>query len=200
MRFVRPCARPSLSRAADPWRLVHALVWALFDVSLGPAPSGRPDGGFRRQAERSWVTHWTRPRRKPRTYRSPQILDGGAAAVLLHSAGDAELVVIGDRGLGGFSGLVLGSVAVQVAEEEELVLAESLAGHRPVPAGARHSRARTCPTREGSGRRLQARPARRGRRPWPGWLHRARLGSVSHAVLHHSHSPLAIVRHRRTDH
>jgi nucleotide-binding universal stress UspA family protein len=39
---------------------------------------------------------------------------GGAAQVLLEQAQDAELVVLGSRGLGGFAGLLLGSVTSQV--------------------------------------------------------------------------------------
>jgi nucleotide-binding universal stress UspA family protein len=44
-----------------------------------------------------------------------RIVDGAVAAVLLAEARDAHMVVLGDRGLGGFTGLLVGSVAVQVA-------------------------------------------------------------------------------------
>jgi nucleotide-binding universal stress UspA family protein len=40
---------------------------------------------------------------------------GGAAAVLVAQSRGAAMVVVGDRGLGGFSGLLIGSVAVQLA-------------------------------------------------------------------------------------
>jgi nucleotide-binding universal stress UspA family protein len=39
---------------------------------------------------------------------------GGAASVLVEAAKDAELLVIGSRGLGGFRGMLLGSVTQQV--------------------------------------------------------------------------------------
>lgn len=39
---------------------------------------------------------------------------GGPASVLVEAAKDAELLVIGSRGLGGFRGMLLGSVTQQV--------------------------------------------------------------------------------------
>src|SRR5690348_17487352 len=45
---------------------------------------------------------------------STSLVGGAAARVLLEAAEDARLVVLGSRGLGGWSGLLVGSVAVQV--------------------------------------------------------------------------------------
>jgi len=45
----------------------------------------------------------------------PKVTEGPAAQAILEAAKGAELVVVGSRGLGGFRGLLLGSVSTQVA-------------------------------------------------------------------------------------
>ena len=44
--------------------------------------------------------------------------EGHAARVLLRHGGDADMLVVGSRGRGGFTGLLLGSVSHQVATHE----------------------------------------------------------------------------------
>jgi nucleotide-binding universal stress UspA family protein len=43
-----------------------------------------------------------------------QLVEGGAASALLAATQDADLVVVGARGVGGFLGLLIGSVSTQV--------------------------------------------------------------------------------------
>lgn len=45
---------------------------------------------------------------------SQRVGAGGPASVLVEAAADAELLVLGSRGLGGFRGMLLGSVTQQV--------------------------------------------------------------------------------------
>ena len=50
------------------------------------------------------------------------IREGHAAQVLVEAADDADLLVIGSRGHGGFSGLLLGSVSAQCAHHAPCAL------------------------------------------------------------------------------
>jgi len=99
-----------------PVRVVHAFVWPLLNVPLGPSPYGPPQGGLRHAAEKIVneavaYAHGC----DPRVAVSGEVVDGGVSAVLVAESRRAFAVVLGDRGLGGYTGLLVGSVAVQVA-------------------------------------------------------------------------------------
>ncbi|GHJ08855.1 hypothetical protein TPA0907_32220 [Micromonospora humidisoli] len=112
---VGVAAREAVARNR-PLRVVHAFIWPLFGVPLGPAPVGPPDGGLRNEAERI-VTEAVAEAGKiaPELTVTGYLSDGAPTPVLLREARDAALVVLGTRGLGGFAGLLIGSVAVQVS-------------------------------------------------------------------------------------
>ncbi|GAA4465290.1 universal stress protein [Phytohabitans houttuyneae] len=99
-----------------PVRVVHAFVWPLLHVPVGPSPYGPADGGLRHEAERivgEAVAYAETC--DARVSVSGDVIAGGVSAVLLAASRHAFAIVLGDRGLGGFTGLMVGSVAVQVA-------------------------------------------------------------------------------------
>lgn len=99
-----------------PLRLVHAFVWPLLGVYLGPSPEGPPGGGLAADADRIIAEALTRATAAaPELRVTAEVVTGAVVPVLLDEASRAALVVLGDRGLGGFTGLLVGSVAVQVA-------------------------------------------------------------------------------------
>ncbi|WP_025620574.1 universal stress protein [Salinispora cortesiana] len=255
-----------------PLRVVHAFIWPLTGTPLTPVPGAPVTAGLRNQAE-EYVREAVEQARKisPDLRITGVVVDGAPTPVLVEEAQKAVLTVLGHRGLGGFAGLLLGSVTVQVAArakspvlvvrgepradgpvvvgvdgsqlsteavafafeeaarrdaslvalhawlfptpvgpgdilplvydldavegEEERALAESLAGfaERYPQVQVRHRVVRGSPARvlvEASKSAQLVVVGAHGRGALGGLL----LGSVSHAVLHHGHSPLAIVR------
>lgn len=99
-----------------PLRVVHAFIWPLLHVPLGPSPAGPPEGGLRQEAERMVADAIAYAQEiAPYVPVSGDVVEGQPSVVLLGESREAPLLVVGDRGLGGFAGLLLGSVAVQVS-------------------------------------------------------------------------------------
>jgi nucleotide-binding universal stress UspA family protein len=108
-------AREASARGC-PLRIVHAFLWPLYNVPLGPVPGGPLDTGLRAAAERILSAAAERTRRAaPAVDVSTDLPVCAPAAALIDASQDAALVVVGHRGLGGFTGLLLGSVGVQTA-------------------------------------------------------------------------------------
>ncbi|MEU8313916.1 universal stress protein [Micromonospora sp. NPDC048887] len=114
-RAVRLAAREARARNR-PLRLVHGFIWPLMRVPVS-APAGSPPGaGLRHQAEQLVADAVAvAEAESPGLRIAGEIIDGEAAAVLLAESPTAAVIVLGDRGLGGFAALVIGSVALQVA-------------------------------------------------------------------------------------
>ncbi|MFC7549042.1 universal stress protein [Plantactinospora sp. GCM10030261] len=111
---VRLAAREAWWRDR-PLRIVHAFIWPLLRVPVGPSPYGPSEGGLRHQAERLVAEAVdVAAKTVPDLPVDSAIVDGAAPPVLLRAARDAELLVLGSRGLGGVGDLLLGSTAVQV--------------------------------------------------------------------------------------
>ncbi|MEU8300576.1 universal stress protein [Micromonospora sp. NPDC048909] len=115
LRAVRLAAAEA-ARRHRPLRVVHGFIWPLLHVPLSAAPDGPPGGGLRNQAEQLVAAAVAEAEAAAPAVRvSGEIIDGEAAAVLLGESPTAALIVLGDRGLGGFTALVVGSVAIQVS-------------------------------------------------------------------------------------
>jgi nucleotide-binding universal stress UspA family protein len=130
---VGPAAREARLRRR-PLRVVYAFIWPYLGVPLGPSPVGPPDGGLVNDAERIVQEALTRARvATPDVEVTGAAVIGDAAAVLMEESRTAVLVVVGDRGLGGFTGLLVGSVAVQLAAHATCPVL--VARGRPDPTG-----------------------------------------------------------------
>ncbi|GAA3384140.1 MULTISPECIES: universal stress protein [Streptomyces] len=103
-----------------PLRLVHAVDWPLDPVLPGV---GRQD--VDRWADQTLAeTSGELRRRHPRLEVTPRALSARPAAALAAEASDADLLVLGSRGLGGLVGFIVGSVAMStlVATDTPVVL------------------------------------------------------------------------------
>jgi nucleotide-binding universal stress UspA family protein len=107
-------ARAAVQRGR-PLHLVHGYLHALgYGVPVNPYDLGVPgpseDGrAMLERAAADLAGRWSGLSVQVRQ------VAGGPAASLVEESGRAELVVVGSRGLGGFAGLLLGSVSTQVA-------------------------------------------------------------------------------------
>jgi nucleotide-binding universal stress UspA family protein len=99
-----------------PLRIVHAFMWPTVGVAVSPGLAGPSLQAFRDQAEEI-VTEARQLATKvaPDIAITARILTGGPGQVLRDESRQAVLLVLGDRGLGGFAELLIGSVAVQTA-------------------------------------------------------------------------------------
>jgi nucleotide-binding universal stress UspA family protein len=99
-----------------PLRIVHAFLWPLTNDLMGPPGLGTPDAGLQRAAESVLSAAADRAHKlAPAVDISTDLPANTPAAALIDASHDAALVVVGHRGLGGFAGLLVGSVGVQVA-------------------------------------------------------------------------------------
>ena len=112
---VRWAAREAHRRHA-PLRVVHAWVWPLYRVPLGPAPGAPPGAGLRAAAESVLAAARSTAHAVAADLPVETSLEvGGSVPVLLRAAEGAALLVVGNRGLGGFTGLLLGSTGIAVS-------------------------------------------------------------------------------------
>lgn len=108
------------ARRARSLRVVHAFIWPELHVPLGPSPEGPPEGGIANDARRILEEAMAHAQKlRPDVTVIGDLVVGAPVRVLLAEAHRAAMVVLGDRGLGGFTGLLVGSVAIHVAAHAE---------------------------------------------------------------------------------
>ncbi|QRP50221.1 universal stress protein [Amycolatopsis sp. FDAARGOS 1241] len=117
-------------------RLVHAYVVPAPGVSRISVTTVRE--GFRSRAE-SWVAEASAAvlAQWPSLRIERVVVEGSPVGVLLRESAGAEVVVLGSRGLGGFTGLLVGSTAVSLVAHAQCPVVV-VRGRRPddVPAVA----------------------------------------------------------------
>jgi nucleotide-binding universal stress UspA family protein len=129
-------------RRERPLRLVHAWNWH-------PRQDGEPATAAQRHlARRALRQAEDRIRRTcPGVPLDDAQVEGPATAALLAAAGEADVLVLGSRGLSGFTGFLVGSVALGVVARAErpvvLVRAGEEAADEHVPAEDGSASART---------------------------------------------------------
>ncbi|MGH3660691.1 MAG: universal stress protein [Micromonosporaceae bacterium] len=118
-----------------PLRVVHGLVWPQVYAPIGGAVHKGSGDGLWEGAEQiltdaAGSAHAAQPDIEVDT----SLIEDTGPVALLESGRDAALLVVGSRGPGGFSGLVVGSTAVQLARH---VLVEASAEAQLLVVGAR---------------------------------------------------------------
>lgn len=103
-------------RRDAPLVIVHAWQFPLYHVPLDSPVVTPQDGGLERAAEKVVSDAEDRARAIAGDIDvTGRLISGGAAGAVLAVAERAALVVLGSRGLGGVTGLLVGSVGVQVS-------------------------------------------------------------------------------------
>jgi nucleotide-binding universal stress UspA family protein len=98
--------------------VVHAFVWPVALVAARPAAEGAPEPATFLRAKADAIVDEARTRAEKVAQGitvTTEASDGPAAFVLVQRSHHAALMVVGDRGLGRFDGILAGTVATQLA-------------------------------------------------------------------------------------
>lgn len=125
-----PGARAALEWAAREAKLHDASLAAVLAWSFLGQPTEQFSPFFGQEDARAALRTWVDDARLPVEVDCEVVLDLPAAA-LLEAGADADLLVVGSRGLGGFRELLLGSVSSVVAERSVSPVAIVRAAQHP---------------------------------------------------------------------
>jgi nucleotide-binding universal stress UspA family protein len=117
-RYALDWATEEVRVRPRPLHLLHACGWPLLDVPLGPSVYRLPASARARDdvyAVAEKILAEAASRVDPAIPVTSEISSDLPARALLTASHTATAVVVGSRGTGGFAGLLLGSVAEQVA-------------------------------------------------------------------------------------
>jgi nucleotide-binding universal stress UspA family protein len=127
-------AREAFARGR-PLLMVHAFTWPTTHVHIESAPTGPIMDGLRHFAERILAEAADLARAAaPGVETTTAVITGEPLTVLEHQSRSAALLVVGSRGLGAFTGLLLGSVAMHLAAHSHCPVL--VVRGRPDPTGA----------------------------------------------------------------
>ncbi|MGV0111785.1 universal stress protein [Arthrobacter sp. CP30] len=113
-RAVRWAARHA-SAIGFPLLVAHCSAWSLFTQNLGPV-EGIKDSGLQHEAEKTLAEGVElAAQTAPDLEVMQRLLAGIPSEVLSKLSAEASLLVTGTRGLGGFVGLLVGSVSLHLA-------------------------------------------------------------------------------------
>jgi nucleotide-binding universal stress UspA family protein len=107
-----PQSEVALRWAVDQARATHADISAVMAWQI-PATYGYGDLLAMRDSAEKSLQEIVNTVSDPDVHVVGRFVDGGSAGVLIEAGDNADLLVVGSRGRGGFKGLLLGSVSTQ---------------------------------------------------------------------------------------
>ncbi|MET1087353.1 MAG: universal stress protein [Arthrobacter sp.] len=114
-----------------PLHVVHCSIWPLLTNNLGPIP-GVADSGLERSAEAILEEGFNQAKAAaPELDIQCTLLHGLPASHLAQISARQQMVVVGSRGLGGFLGLLVGSVSLELSATASCPVAVIRSGLHP---------------------------------------------------------------------